>query len=340
MGDIVYLLAIRCDDAGFLKIVLFAKNVMTILQIVIPILLIIALLFDAIKNLTDKDGWNKKTLQKMGLKILAAASVYFAPAIVNLMLSIFGMQSFQENACWKNANQKYIDGLKQEIGIDNLEVKKDLAYIQKQLEERHKLEEEFKKKQGSTGGNTNTDVNLPYTNFPFYSQAGDSKWANYPYCIGDRTLSTSGCGAFSFSVVASGLVNGGYTPNVVAKWICANTSSGRGNGTSQDEFNGQVLANEFGLKSETIANFNTAKPGKEKLKSIMDSKLNKQSAMIVNVPNHYIAVVRSNSGKIGVIDSARTQYNKEYTFDEFWDQIITNYAGKGSWSGAWVFTRK
>lgn len=337
-----YILAANCEDAGFLKIILFVKNVINIIQIAIPILLIASLMLDAFKNVTDKEGWNKKIITKMGIKIIAAVSIFLAPALVNIVLSLFKVGPIQKNECWKNANQEYIDSIKEEENTDEGPSESSLAYIQNQLDERHKLDEALRNSHGGngSGGNTNTDVQLSYTDFPFYSQAGDAKWASYPYCISDRTLHTSGCGAFSFAVVASGLVNSSYTPDVVAKWICANTNSGQGNGTSQTEFSSQTLANQFGLQSETIYDYSMRRPTKSELETILTLKLSKTSAMIINVPNHYIAAVRSKSGKIGIIDSARTQYNKEYTYEEFYNEIITNYAGRGSWTGAWIFTKK
>ncbi len=56
----IYMLAMDCQDSGFLEIVLFVKNVIEILQIVTPILLIISVMLDCMKNVTDKEGYNKK----------------------------------------------------------------------------------------------------------------------------------------------------------------------------------------------------------------------------------------------------------------------------------------
>lgn len=137
-----YVLALNCEDIGFLKMVLFAKNIISILQIVIPILLIASLMLDAFKNVTDKEGWNKKIITKMAFKIMAAICVYLAPALVNIVLSILQMRPFQENACFKNATKEYISGIQEETG-ETTDLTDILSKIEAQLQKRWDLQEQL-----------------------------------------------------------------------------------------------------------------------------------------------------------------------------------------------------
>lgn len=342
----IYMLAMDCQDSGFLEIVLFVKNVIEILQIVTPILLIISVMLDCMKNVTDKEGYNKKIMHRIFFKFLAAASIFFVLPLTNLVLSIFGEEPIQKHPCFENANKEYIENRKKaETAVNNGSStnKKFVKYLEKELKKRHKIDFDRKYTNTVQNENTNESVNtdhkgerVSFTNFPYYNQAAESTYGTYPYCSGGYTLHTDGCGVFSFSVIASGLVDVNYTPDVVAKWICSNIpGQGNGVGTYSSVFDTQTLSNHFGLKTQKIA-----KMGKEDLRKYLNTNLKQNNGMIINVPHHYIAVVRSTHGKYAVLDSAQRQLTNEYDYDEFYNTFLVNYRGRGSWWHAWLVSRR
>lgn len=339
------ILAIDCQDSNVLEIILLIKNIIEIIRIVAPIILIIFVMIDCFKNVTDKEGYNTKIIKRIIFKFLAAAFIFFVMPITNIVLSILGESPIETWSCYKNANETYIEKRKKaENAINNSTTtnKNFTKYLAQELKKRHDLD--LSKKNQNTNQNENNTSSeetthkgetVSFTNFPYYNQALESTYGKYPYCGNGFTLHTDGCGVFAFSVLASGIVNVNYTPDVVAKFICQNISGqGNGNGTYPSVFNGQVLASHFGLKTEKIK-----VSQKEPLRKYLEKNLKQDSGLIINVPNHYLTVVKSNTGKYGVLDSGSRELTQEYSYDEFY-AFINNYKGRGTYTSAWLVRKK
>lgn len=130
-----------CNDTGVLKVVYLIKEVLNIIQIVVPIILIISCLFSAIKNVTSNNGFDSKIMKKIGTNLLAAACVFLVPSIINITMSILQESNFQASNCWINATEDVMTS--NDNGNNNI-----LDSINKNIEDsllqRRCLDEDFK----------------------------------------------------------------------------------------------------------------------------------------------------------------------------------------------------
>jgi TATA-binding protein-associated factor len=102
----INILAVQCDN-DTLKIIHIIKIALDIIKLAVPIILIIFCMVDAIKNVTSKDGFDKKLMNKMVTRLLAAIIVFFVPTLTNIVFAMLGEQNIQLSQCWKEAN--YVD---------------------------------------------------------------------------------------------------------------------------------------------------------------------------------------------------------------------------------------
>ena len=92
-----------CSDYALMPILLFVKNILTIIQIVVPIILIIMAsirLIDMVKNPDKKDG-----LKKIRNTFFAAFIIFFIPLSINILFQVLGNNSTFSD-CWNKANFK------------------------------------------------------------------------------------------------------------------------------------------------------------------------------------------------------------------------------------------
>ena len=75
-----------CNDAGLLSFFSITKNILILIQTLVPILLMIAGAIQLFKMMMDPE--NKKGLPSIRNKFIAAAIVFFVPVIVNALLGI------------------------------------------------------------------------------------------------------------------------------------------------------------------------------------------------------------------------------------------------------------
>ena len=87
-----------CSDPVLAGILGIVRNIMTIIQIVVPIILIIWSTIEFLKLTTDPEakGGNKKIINKF----VAAAIVFFIPVFVNAVMTLVG-ESTNFSSCWK-----------------------------------------------------------------------------------------------------------------------------------------------------------------------------------------------------------------------------------------------
>lgn len=90
-----------CSDFALMPILLFVKNTLTIIQIIVPIILIVMAsirLAQVVRNPEDKTS-KKKIINTF----LAAIIIFFIPMFINLIFNILGNNTtFSE--CWNKAN--------------------------------------------------------------------------------------------------------------------------------------------------------------------------------------------------------------------------------------------
>lgn len=87
-----------CSDPVLAGILGIVRNIMTIIQIVVPIILIVWSTIELLKLTMNPEakGGNKKIINKF----VAAAIVFFIPVFVNTVMTLVG-ESTNFSACWK-----------------------------------------------------------------------------------------------------------------------------------------------------------------------------------------------------------------------------------------------
>ena len=131
-GDFVLLLdvATTCDNVALLGILVLVKRLLSIVQIVVPIMLIIWAsigFIDMIRTPEQKDG-----IKKITNKFLAAVIVFFVPVIMNALMGILG-ESTNFSECWNHVNSEtkiaaipdYIDDPDLQLGFSSKKIYTD-----------------------------------------------------------------------------------------------------------------------------------------------------------------------------------------------------------------------
>ena len=94
-------LKIDCQNTTILPFLSIVKNIMLLIQIIVPIILIISGIISFTNMLMNPD--EKKELKKIFNKFLAATIVFIIPLVINLVIGLFGeISSF--SSCWENAD--------------------------------------------------------------------------------------------------------------------------------------------------------------------------------------------------------------------------------------------
>lgn len=90
-----------CSDPGLASILAIVKKVLTLFQIIGPILAIISIAFRLTMLMKNPD--DKKGLPKLRNSAIALLVLFLVPAIVNAAFAMLG-DSFQISSCWNNAS--------------------------------------------------------------------------------------------------------------------------------------------------------------------------------------------------------------------------------------------
>ena len=93
-----------CSDYALLGTLTIAKKLISVIQIIGPILCIVSMTYTLIKMIQNPD--EKKTSKKLFNSVLALALIFFVPLIVNAFINVLGDSSEFKN-CWESANQSY-----------------------------------------------------------------------------------------------------------------------------------------------------------------------------------------------------------------------------------------
>ncbi len=93
-------LAVSCNSAALAGVLSALKKIIRLIQIIGPILLIIAIALNVFKLLSNPD--DKKIPKKILNSVIAAVLLFFIPMFVNLVMSLMG-ENFNVSACWNSA---------------------------------------------------------------------------------------------------------------------------------------------------------------------------------------------------------------------------------------------
>lgn len=89
-----------CSNWGLVSIISVLKNILDIIQLIVPILLIIFLTIQLTKMVVNPD--EKKNMSRIKNQLLATVIVFAIPVIINVLLNIMP-QNFELTACWNAA---------------------------------------------------------------------------------------------------------------------------------------------------------------------------------------------------------------------------------------------
>ena len=92
-----------CHDAGIISLISILKNILDVIQIIVPIILIAFLSVQLTKMVMNPD--EKKNMSRIKNQFIATILVFMVPVIVNALIGIMP-QSFQLSACWNVAGGK------------------------------------------------------------------------------------------------------------------------------------------------------------------------------------------------------------------------------------------
>lgn len=172
-----------CQDVEILKLILYIKLILKYACIIVPILLIIMMTFDFVKNvLASKEDEMKKN-QKIAIKrIIYAVALFFVMPIVNVIFGLPGLNELGYIECWNHADENYIR--KQEEKSSNIEEEKN-----NDEEDEFKIAS-FDANGGKLNGNDNVGCKgkkCTITNLPLATKSGYTfeGWSSKKNCTKD-----------------------------------------------------------------------------------------------------------------------------------------------------------
>lgn len=100
----IYLLKLEssCADYNFISILVILKRILSIMQVIVPIVLLLSCIWGLIQLMINPD--DKKGLIRMKNKFIAALIFIFIPSLVSLTLQ-WTDDTFNIGACWATAEE-------------------------------------------------------------------------------------------------------------------------------------------------------------------------------------------------------------------------------------------
>ena len=83
-----------CDTLGFLQVMNLFKILLNILRFVVPIIVIVMLVMDLVKNVINPN--EKEGMKKIVMRVSAAVIVFLVPTIINLVIHLINI-IFEDN---------------------------------------------------------------------------------------------------------------------------------------------------------------------------------------------------------------------------------------------------
>ena len=88
-----------CNSTQLSLIIPVVKNILTLIQIMVPILLIIMSVIEFVKLSINPE--DKKGLRKILNKVIAAFIIFLIPMLINMVMGLVG-ENTQFSTCWNN----------------------------------------------------------------------------------------------------------------------------------------------------------------------------------------------------------------------------------------------
>ena len=199
-----------CSDYGIAMYLYIMKNALTIIQLVIPIILLVMATIQLIKMMVSPN--DKKLPKSLLNKFLAALIVFFIPLILNLVLSILP-DSFELSACWESAEgiAKTMNSKEKYEVIKKDDKRKKVIDSSKYKISKKDLNSLTRKEDTGTSGSTSASSSSSSDGQKIVSYA--LNFVGNPYVWGGGSL-TSGCDCSHFVYLVLkdvGAYNGSYT---------------------------------------------------------------------------------------------------------------------------------
>lgn len=100
----VLTMASECSSPILAVVLRVVKNLLSLIQIIVPILLMVGIVMNLIKMMQNPD--EKKNFSKIKNSALAAAIIFFIPVIMNALMSMLG-ENYNISLCWNNVSDYY-----------------------------------------------------------------------------------------------------------------------------------------------------------------------------------------------------------------------------------------
>jgi len=131
-----------CTNDGFLSAILFAKRILELVCIFVPIVLILMASIEIGKIvLNPEQKAMKGAVSKLISKMIASVAIFFIPTLVSLLLSLLGRTDFKATDCWINATTERIEAYKVAREAEEEMERQKIAEEKKQAEEERKIVE-------------------------------------------------------------------------------------------------------------------------------------------------------------------------------------------------------
>ena len=198
-----------CGNPALSNLFSIAQKMITIIQILAPILAIIALGINLTKSVMNPD--DKKNFSMYKNWIIALVMVFAIPTLVNATMGILG-EDYDISACWNNAKNANTSGNSTYKPVNNNKPSGPINTTPDSYD---------KGSTNNSNSNNNTSASNTYgtyrnsrngVTYNLYNQA-DSRWKDHKYSSG-KTIGQVGCMITSIAVVSSAADNS-ITPYTV-----------------------------------------------------------------------------------------------------------------------------
>lgn len=119
-----------CNTVGFLRVMYLIKVLLNIIRFLVPIILIIMIVLDLLKNVVDPK--NKEGMKKIYNRLIAAIIVFIVPTLVSLVIKFIGKitdngvdTNYKISSCYTNATSDCIKNIEAYLNCDGVETNKD-----------------------------------------------------------------------------------------------------------------------------------------------------------------------------------------------------------------------
>ena len=211
-----------CGNPALSNLFSIAQKMITIIQILAPILAIVALGINLTKSVINPD--DKKNFSMYKNWIIALVMVFAIPTLVNATMGILG-EDYDISACWNNAKNANTSGNSTYKPVNNNN--KPSGPINTTPDSYDKGSTNNSNSNNNSNSSNNNSNNTSASNtygtyrnsrngvtYNLYNQA-DSRWKDHKYSSG-KTIGQVGCMITSIAVVSSAADNS-ITPYTVFK---------------------------------------------------------------------------------------------------------------------------